>query len=163
MLPNSHNQGAPNFDWVRHVWSGNFSPKLKLFMWKILQNAIPIGENLAKRGLLANKNCIRYGLPKTATHLFFHCDHAKEVWRRIPLREELDLSQAQTFIEDSQVLIRTINTNTRSTELHRVLSDIGILSANFLFISFSFIPRTLNRLAEGLAKAALGPAPVVSG
>ncbi|CAH2080241.1 unnamed protein product [Thlaspi arvense] len=58
---------------------------------EILQKAIPIGENLARRGLMANANCIRCGLPETDSHLFFQCDYAKEVWRSIPLREELDL------------------------------------------------------------------------
>ncbi|WZY72506.1 hypothetical protein YC2023_004746 [Brassica napus] len=36
------------------IWAPRFSPKLKLFMWKILHGALPTGENLQKRGLLAN-------------------------------------------------------------------------------------------------------------
>ncbi|VVB14596.1 unnamed protein product [Arabis nemorensis] len=48
-----------------------FSPKLKLFRWKVIQGAIPLGENLAKRGLLGDTNCLHFTEEETTIHLFF--------------------------------------------------------------------------------------------
>ncbi|CAA7053813.1 unnamed protein product [Microthlaspi erraticum] len=51
-LPEEHNQAQVN--WMADIWNGRFSPKLKVFLWKIIQKAIPIGENLLHKGLLEN-------------------------------------------------------------------------------------------------------------
>ena len=33
------------FNWIKDVWTGPYSPKMKIFLWPILQNALPLGEN----------------------------------------------------------------------------------------------------------------------
>ncbi|CAA7037617.1 unnamed protein product [Microthlaspi erraticum] len=40
-----------NFNWFSEVWGGNFASKLKIFLWKAVQGALPVGENLAIRGI----------------------------------------------------------------------------------------------------------------
>lgn len=71
-------------DWKKLVWSPRLSPKLKLFLWKILNEALPTGENLQKRGLLANTNCSLCGERETISHLFFQCRFAIDVWQQVP-------------------------------------------------------------------------------
>lgn len=63
------------------------------------------------------------------------------------------------FQSDSQELIRAINSKSYPMELYGVLSDIELLSSFFVFISFSFIPRAQNMLADSVAKNAMCDAP----
>uniref|UniRef100_A0A0D3DF54 RNase H type-1 domain-containing protein n=1 Tax=Brassica oleracea var. oleracea TaxID=109376 RepID=A0A0D3DF54_BRAOL len=56
---------------------------------------------------------------------------------------------------DSQVLVRAINRNRGSLELHGVLSDIAGLASSFTFCFFSFVPRNSNGPANALAKICL--------
>uniref|UniRef100_A0A0D3CT93 Reverse transcriptase zinc-binding domain-containing protein n=1 Tax=Brassica oleracea var. oleracea TaxID=109376 RepID=A0A0D3CT93_BRAOL len=56
---------------------------IQIFLWKVLQNAIPTGENLQKRRVLTNTTCVRCGVKETTLHLFFHCEFTKQLraWR----------------------------------------------------------------------------------
>ncbi|XP_013607833.1 PREDICTED: uncharacterized protein LOC106314517 [Brassica oleracea var. oleracea] len=57
---------------------------------------------------------------------------------------------------DSQGLIKAINSNLRSIELYGVLSDVdSIISSASLSVSFSFIPRDCNGVADSLTKSCL--------
>lgn len=58
---------------------------MKMFLWSIIQNALPLGENLQKRGLGSDFNCIRCQEKETKEHIFFKCQYAREVWKQIPL------------------------------------------------------------------------------
>ena len=55
------------------IWTAKVSPKIQLFLWKITHRALPLGENLAKRGLLNHITCRHCGELETAEHLFIHC------------------------------------------------------------------------------------------
>ena len=69
-------------------------------MWKILHGALPTGENLQKRGLLANTVCARCGDKETTMHLFLHCIFVQELWRGVPWDSTLDSSQSSSFVEE---------------------------------------------------------------
>lgn len=47
------------FSWIRDVWAGKFSPKMKTFLWSILQKAISLGSNLQRRGVTSATGCVR--------------------------------------------------------------------------------------------------------
>ncbi|CAA7026173.1 unnamed protein product [Microthlaspi erraticum] len=55
---------------------------------------------------------------------------------------------------DAQDLIRVINTQEQSKEIYGLLFDIFTLASMFESISFHFIPRSKNLLADSLAKNA---------
>ena len=74
----TRNNNLPDdFNWYKSVWSPQLLPKIQIFLWKFVQNAIPTGENLQKRGVLTNTNYIRCGEQESTRHLFFHCEFAK--------------------------------------------------------------------------------------
>lgn len=56
---------------------------------------------------------------------------------------------------DAQELVIAINAQGKSIELQGVLSDISLLSASFSFSHFSYVSRSLNGLADSIAKACL--------
>ncbi|WZY86529.1 hypothetical protein YC2023_032913 [Brassica napus] len=60
--PNSSEPVA--FSWVKDVWSEVCSPKMKLFLWSIIQRALPLGENLQHRGMVSGSLCKRCNVCK---------------------------------------------------------------------------------------------------
>lgn len=96
-----------DFGWIRDVWAADYSPKLKVFIWSILQNALPIGTNLKNRGLPAATNCIRCGEEETVAHIFFNCPFAQNVWQEIPLTTAVHLA-AQVDFKETLVASRSM-------------------------------------------------------
>lgn len=85
------------FKWVKDVWSGRFSPKLKVFLWSTIHRALPTGENLQTRGITSDLSCPRCKETKTIMHLFFHCPFAKKVWEYVPLKQVVHLAAEDTL------------------------------------------------------------------
>ncbi|KAG2330605.1 hypothetical protein Bca52824_001785 [Brassica carinata] len=79
------------------IWSSKVSPKIQLFLWKLFQGALPIGENLAKRGLLYNIVCRHCGELETAEHLFLHCSYTSQIWASSIWKQDFDPSTHDTF------------------------------------------------------------------
>ncbi|GLT67323.1 hypothetical protein SLA2020_396400 [Shorea laevis] len=67
------------------LWNNNVPLKVSALAWKILQNRIPTGDNLIKRGITRTRNdfaCVFCShKPESATQLFFTCDTSWKVWQ----------------------------------------------------------------------------------
>ncbi|KAL0805382.1 hypothetical protein Bca101_097873 [Brassica carinata] len=74
-------------------------PKIKMFICRVGQNALPTGENLQKRELLIPTLCCRCGEPETTLHLLINCPFAREVWSLGPWSHTFDASQVVSFKE----------------------------------------------------------------
>lgn len=93
----NRNRHTEDFDWIRDVWKPTCSPKMKVFIWSTIQNALPLGENLQRRGINAQVNCPRCNESETSLHTFFLCPFAKKVWEGIPLKETVHIAVTDTF------------------------------------------------------------------
>ena len=88
----------PNsFDWIKDIWRGNFSPKMRMFLWSIVQNALPLGVNLQHRGINSEAVCKRCKDVETAMHTFFFCPFAQRVWELIPLHRRMSIATDRNF------------------------------------------------------------------
>lgn len=79
--------GAPEdllFNWKKCVWQVDTSPKIRHFLWKANNNALPVGSVLESRGLAENLTCKRCGARETEIHVLFHCPFAARVWELAP-------------------------------------------------------------------------------
>ncbi|XP_048613512.1 uncharacterized protein LOC125587310 [Brassica napus] len=56
---------------------------------------------------------------------------------------------------DNQVLVKALTSKQHPVEIYRINLDIENLSSSFSSVSFSYICRTLNPVADALAKSAL--------
>lgn len=92
-------RGASIPDWKKLIWSGLTSLKIKLFLWKATQCALPTGSNLFHRGLLHNTTCARCGEVDTEAHLFLHCEYARKVWSSLLFKTQFDPSSLTFFLD----------------------------------------------------------------
>lgn len=93
------NLEVEGWSWNKHIWSTNLLPKIKMFLWKVGQNALPTVENLIRRGIVLPASCSRCGEPETTLHLLFHCQFARQVWDLCPWSQQINLSQTTSFKE----------------------------------------------------------------
>ncbi|VVA91818.1 unnamed protein product [Arabis nemorensis] len=77
-------------DWITDVWKQNVSPKLKLFLWKVANKALPVGERLVTRHILVDPLCKCCGEVESINHMFFQCDFSQRVWRGAPFSTDTE-------------------------------------------------------------------------
>nr|VDD45605.1 unnamed protein product [Brassica oleracea] len=66
------------------------------------------------------------------------------------------------ILSDSQVLVTLINNRSRNLEIAGIINDIYLLACLFNSISFKFIPREVNVMADSMAKQAMNSMFLVS-
>lgn len=70
-----------NIQWLPNVWNIKTLEKIKIFLWKSLHGAIPVGEQFAIRNIPVSPLCARCKEVESVSHLFFHCPYAKDAGR----------------------------------------------------------------------------------
>lgn len=78
------------FDRNKNIWKLHTAPKIKLFLWKIMNQALPVGAQLAARNIGTATNCKRCNNVESISHLLFHCEYAQKVWSLAPYTRCLD-------------------------------------------------------------------------
>ena len=69
--------------WIA-VWTAQVIPKVRIFMWRLIQNIIPSAGNLRGKGIQADANCCVCGHSgETSYHAMFGCTLSQAVWSRI--------------------------------------------------------------------------------
>ena len=64
-------QGQTSFPW-NQLWNLPLPPRIKLFLWKIVDNCLPMATFLAKRHIQVPTTCRFYQqVEEDETHLFF--------------------------------------------------------------------------------------------
>ncbi|XP_010485041.1 PREDICTED: uncharacterized protein LOC104763359 [Camelina sativa] len=96
---------ASQFNWKSHIWAVKTSPKTKLLLWKLAQQALPVGENLSHRKITELVHCPHCKAPETELHLFFHCPFAAKTWSKAPFKETFDPSR----VSSPQLGLRMVN------------------------------------------------------
>ena len=63
------------------IWSTKISPKVKLFLWRILSAALPVADQILRRGMSINPRCQICGEEgESINHVLFNCSVARQVW-----------------------------------------------------------------------------------
>lgn len=73
-----------SFNWKLCIWQVETSPKIKHFMWKANNRALPVGSILLARGLSSDVVCKRCGDKETELHVLLTCPFASRVWDLVP-------------------------------------------------------------------------------
>ncbi|KAG7569843.1 Ribonuclease H-like superfamily [Arabidopsis thaliana x Arabidopsis arenosa] len=95
--PRQEYYSPQDFNWNKNIWNVKAAPKVKNFLWKASCGALSLGNNLAKRGLLANLNCKRCGEREDELHIFLNCDFARRIWNSAPVFPQITAGTFQNF------------------------------------------------------------------
>ncbi|XP_056698192.1 uncharacterized protein [Spinacia oleracea] len=67
--------------WWKRFWGLHILPKFKIFIWKLLHNALPVAALLQARGLPLDPHCcFCHSAPETVEHLFCHYPLVRAWW-----------------------------------------------------------------------------------
>ncbi|KAK2654213.1 hypothetical protein Ddye_014069 [Dipteronia dyeriana] len=70
-----------NQNWWSRLWSLNVPPKVKIFIWRLCNNALPSLSNLCWRKVVREVSCPRCGLAvEIVGHAVWWCSNPTEVW-----------------------------------------------------------------------------------
>lgn len=91
-----------------------------------------------------------------------HCFYVSSplVAEALALREAMAHCRAQGILQlhcqtDSQLLVKALLSKAPTPEIYGVVSDILTLVSSFISVSFEWLPRGMNKVADSLAKQAL--------
>lgn len=72
----------PLVQWHKHTWNTWLPPKISVFMWKLLHNAIPVDENIRRLNMpvVSKCSCCVNPQSESISHLFVSGDLAQKVW-----------------------------------------------------------------------------------
>jgi hypothetical protein len=74
------NNNKTNPTWKK-LWQLKIPPKHTTLMWRILHQALPVQDNLRKRGINCYPLCVRCNTKiEDQNHVFSECDWVKQVW-----------------------------------------------------------------------------------
>ncbi|KAF7817649.1 uncharacterized protein G2W53_031618 [Senna tora] len=63
------------------IWKAKVQPKIKNFIWRLVKNAIPVKDNLARRKMKVDNRCpLCLKDSETIEHCFIYCDRARAIW-----------------------------------------------------------------------------------
>lgn len=86
-----------NVLWKR-IWRLNVKRKVQHFLWRCINNSLPVLSNINKRGMKCIPICSQCGeKEETVEHIMFECSKATTVWKLAPLSWEGVNSHTQTM------------------------------------------------------------------
>lgn len=76
--------GGQQTDTLLYKWiwkKGTIAPRVRLFLWKLINRALPLGSILKGRGIRGDNTCATCGREEEdVRHLIFQCDLARACW-----------------------------------------------------------------------------------
>lgn len=69
----------------KRCWTSQAPPRVKLFVWLVLQEPVATKKFLFDMGIIAREDmfCSFCGLVENQDHLFLHCPRARRLWYRV--------------------------------------------------------------------------------
>ncbi|KAG7559442.1 Endonuclease/exonuclease/phosphatase superfamily [Arabidopsis thaliana x Arabidopsis arenosa] len=99
-------EDSSNFNWFKEIWNIKCAQKIKFFLWKAMNAALPVGELLKSRGINTSTLCPHCQEEESSLHLFFHCPFARKIWESAPFKTPifpLRIQSLQLGIEMSRL------------------------------------------------------------
>ncbi|KAI5019375.1 hypothetical protein ZWY2020_044263 [Hordeum vulgare] len=66
--------------WISPLWKAPLPLKIKIFVWQLLRDRLPLGSEVLKRHGPSNGICPLCHVPETGSHILFSCIAAHALW-----------------------------------------------------------------------------------
>lgn len=86
--------------WIKKVWELHTPTKIKLLIWKVIHGGLPVNERLAARNIIPTAGCGVCGAAEYIDHVFFSCPFSQEVWRMVPVRNDIVPLGSTRFVDN---------------------------------------------------------------
>lgn len=94
----SSSTGTPNVLW-KVIWNAKVPQKIKLFLWKLVHNILPVQENIFKKRITRSRDCpICKKEPETIEHTFLRCEWTRPVWFGLELGSSFTNSNVNSLL-----------------------------------------------------------------
>jgi ribonuclease HI len=95
--PNPSSSNMDNTRWKK-LWKLFVPPKQIHHIWRILNNAIPVRENLSNKGIRCDPLCpLCNSKIETINHIFLECEWTRQIWFVSPLTINYEFLQIKTI------------------------------------------------------------------
>ncbi|KAF4361328.1 hypothetical protein G4B88_015920 [Cannabis sativa] len=102
-------------NWWSKFWKLKLPSKLRIFVWKVFHNAIPVAAELHRKHIANTPYCpLCKQQQETIPHALFLCTRAKEVWRLSSIK--LNFKLAATSSAEEFLFYASDNTSTSDFE-----------------------------------------------
>jgi hypothetical protein len=92
-----------NFVNLARVWDSRATSKVIIFSWQLLQDRIPIRQNLRRRRVMVgafNSSCVFCGMvEESVDYLFVSCDRVLPIWYRVSRWLEIEYVSPNTIMQ----------------------------------------------------------------
>ncbi|KAL2932229.1 hypothetical protein RDABS01_037639 [Bienertia sinuspersici] len=95
----------PTLDW-KLFWKDPMFPKWKIFLWKVLNSALPLRKTLRKRGMDVPVNCVLCGKGEESDNHVFRTEISQRIRKAGMLGTSVEASNNIPFRERSQNFLR---------------------------------------------------------
>ncbi|XP_027177880.1 uncharacterized protein LOC113777029 [Coffea eugenioides] len=84
----SYAEGSPQvIQMWNTLWSLNIKHKIKFFIWKCIQGALPVNEAVRRRTVQGDPTCTTCGTAQEIVeHLLLTCPHSMNIWKAAPIQ-----------------------------------------------------------------------------
>uniref|UniRef100_A0A803QJN9 Reverse transcriptase domain-containing protein n=1 Tax=Cannabis sativa TaxID=3483 RepID=A0A803QJN9_CANSA len=119
-LADSHetNTSTTLDSWWTKFWKLKLPSKIRIFVWKVFHNALPVASELHRKHIAETPFCPLCKVHKeTLNHALFFCTRAKDVWRQSLLVFNFKMAASTTSAD----FLLYVSANTSSTEFEKFL------------------------------------------
>uniref|UniRef100_A0A803P8W5 Reverse transcriptase domain-containing protein n=1 Tax=Cannabis sativa TaxID=3483 RepID=A0A803P8W5_CANSA len=115
---NKSSTSSSNGNWWKRLWALKLPKKVKNFVWRVINDALPTAVNLLHRKVLQSNVCSLCNRSReTLSHALFMCTRALHVWAQLPFfKAAPNISHLNGFEIFSSLVAATSN-----SELERIL------------------------------------------
>ncbi|CAL1387047.1 unnamed protein product [Linum trigynum] len=84
VLAGSGTEQEMNDGWKK-LWGLNIPGKIKVFLWKVAHNIVPVGVKIRKKSNRRGEECPNCGMKETLKHCLVNCSWVGRIWPKTPI------------------------------------------------------------------------------
>ncbi|CAL1393441.1 unnamed protein product [Linum trigynum] len=94
-----HNRNSEDPEFWKFLWNIQIQPKVRIFLWKMCKNILPVGVNVEEWIESSAPECPFCNLPETQTHALRECEWIRRRWKNYGEKELYEIGEGKSCID----------------------------------------------------------------